>query len=383
MRSDRPRGGRPRAPRTARPLASRARGLAAILWILALLAACGTSATSRGTPSPASTPSPTATPSRPVAINPSARTVGMNAEPSMQPWRYIGPSPDSWWDPTNGQRYIDAEMALDDRLGVQAVRLEFPWWVMEPARQGTFDWSQADDIVAAAAAHHLQLTPVIVWTPRWAAPQPWSVPPASALGAFVTALVTRYHTSIHYWEMWNEPNSSNYFTGTEAQYVENVLIPGARAVHHTDPTAKVIAAGTSSPDIAWINQLYALGARGSFDIMGFHDYGYPPNDAPAIRAALASHGDAAMPIWLGEYGVQEQSTNDVLQQSLLTHVLTSGGPIAMAQWYTLRDTYRVTCCPTQIVGTAYWGLVQHDDTTLKTGFTTMQHLIQAGLPTPS
>lgn len=359
-----------------------ARLLTALLWLASLLAACASPSTGRGTQSPGATPSSSATPARPAVVNPSARAAGMNAEPSMQPWRYIGPSPDGWWDPTNGTRYVDAEMALDQSLGVQTVRLEFPWWVMAPDR-GTYDWSRADYIVAAAAAHQIQLTPVIVWTPRWAAAQPWDVPAAADFAAFVTAVVARYHTTIHFWEMWNEPNSSNYFTGTEAQYVHDVLIPGARAVRQTDPTAKVIAAGTSSPDINWINQLYALGARGSFDIMGFHDYGYPPNDAPAIRAALVAHGDASMPIWLSEYGVQEQATGDWLQQSLMTHVLTSTGPIAMAQWYTLRDTYRVTCCPTQVVGTAYWGLVEHDDTTLKAGFNTMRQLIQSGLPNPS
>ena len=60
------------------------------------------------------------------AAGTAARPGGINVEPSMRPWAYLGANPDSWWDPTHGQAFIDAEMPLIQALGVKTLRVEFP-----------------------------------------------------------------------------------------------------------------------------------------------------------------------------------------------------------------------------------------------------------------
>lgn len=343
------------------------------------------------TPSPSSTPSSTPTFSpTPTASPRTPGRAGINIEPSMRPWRYSGANPDGWWDPGHGIAAVNAEMPLIQRLGVQTVRLEFPWPLIEPQR-GVFDWSRSDYIVNSASAHGVHLQPVLVFTPAWAGPSATSAPSSADFRTFVSAVVGRYHNSVHYWEMWNEPDHFHYWTASEAAYVQNIVIPGYQAAKAADPKAQVILAGPAGWSSSWFDGVFANGGGGFFDIVAYHDYGGTPQQtAYGVQAAERAHG-LSLPIWLGEYGIQQNSVHDTSQQALMTAVLTSTAPIAMAQWYNLRDDYSMTCCPAQVMVAAYWGLVQHDDITLKDGFFTMQALAagrtsgSAGVqpPTPS
>ena len=366
--------------------------LAVLLALTVLLTGCGGGGKAKTT-------TPTATTSRtagttPVATNgqnikPKHPLAGINVEPSMRPWRYTGPNPDGWWcappncyqnaDPT---ATINAELSLAQQLGVSIVRVEFPWPLIEPQR-GVFDWTRADAIVLAAGSHNVQLQPVLVYTPAWSDSGGMTLAPGNGdYAAFVSAVVGRYHTTIHYWELWNEPDGSHYWNSGEQAYVSSVLIPGYRAAKSADPQAQVILGGPASPDAQWLNGVYTYGGGNSFDIMAFHDYGGGTSeltDASAVEGVLSAHGQASKPIWLGEYGVQEDTIADTGQQYLLRTVLTATNtPIAMAEWYNLRDDYSMTCCPPSVAVTGHWGLVQHDDATKKDAFATLQQLIAAG-----
>ncbi len=297
---------------------------------------------------------------------------GINMEPSMRPWRYLGLNPDGWWDPVDGPRFISQEMPLLQALGVATVRLEFPWWAIEQTGKGQFNWSRADAIVGAAEGYRLHLAPVLVWTPRWATPacpvlavgcstpggkatcasQP---PPAPDFGDFVRAVASRYRGRIHSWEMWNEPDLPQYFNGTPAEYAQHVLVPGYDAVKVADPSAAVVFGGPSFSNLPWIQGVLAAGGANHFDVMAFHFYGDPRATLAAARAvAKLAPGK---PLWLGEWGVPDRGGG--AQQSLILSVLTVISPLAAAQWYALRDDYAMAG-PGQICASGYWGLVSHD-----------------------
>lgn len=340
-------------------------------------------------PTPTRTPLPPPAGASPTGTSTStgvARAGGVNVSPAYRPWRYsAGPEPDSWWckqPDCNGNAdpltTITAELNLAKRLNVANVRLEFPWPFIEP-QAGVYDWTRADAIVRAASSIGVQLEPVLVWTPRWAAATSDGAPTAAQFGDFVRTIVSRYKGRIHDWEMWNEPDdTSKYWSTGVASYARTILIPGYQAVRSTDPSARVILGGTASADIAWFDGIYDNGGGSSFDILAFHDYGGGgsiPTDAKSVHGVLVRHGQSSKPIWLGEYGLQENSVQDTQQQSLIKAVLTSNMPIAMAQWYALRDTYAMACCPPSVAAIGYWGLVGHDGTTIKNGYSTMQRLL--------
>ena len=368
--------------------------LAVLLALTVALAGCGSGGKAqKGAPTTAATAASTAnaTPTATAGKTNQARhpLAGINAEPSMRPWRYTGANPDGWWcvppncyQNPNPLATINAELSFAQQLGVAVVRVEFPWPLIEPQR-GVFDWSRADAIVLAAGSHNVQLQPVLVYTPAWTDSGGMTLAPgAGDFAGFVSAIVGRYHTTIHYWEMWNEPDGSHYWNSGEQAYVSSVLIPGYRAAKSADPQAQVILGGPASANAEWLNGVYDMGAGNSFDIMAFHDYGGGTSeltDAQTVERILSAHNQSGKPLWLGEYGVQENAIADTGQQYLLRTVLTATNtPIAMAEWYNLRDDYSMTCCPAQIAVTGHWGLVQHDDVTKKDAFATLQQLISAG-----
>lgn len=395
------RGWRRRITQSARA-GARSAHIALMLSLFAmLLSACGATSGSASatTPSGSASPSgasatPAASPSIPTPIAhaplpPGIRGAGINVEPSYRPWVYEGgPSPQSWWcvspncSPDVSPRIrIDTDLANANRLGVNFVRVEFPWRFLEPQR-GVFDWTRADLIVQEANYYHVSLQPIVVYSPAWVG-SPTSAPAPQDFSDFMKALVGRYHASIHYWELWNEPDLNHYWSAGERAYVQDILIPGNQGAKAADPTAKIIFGGPSWASGDWVNNIYAYGGGDSFDIASWHSYGSVSvvlASAGNMRGLLAAHHQSYKPLWLGEFGVQDSSPTDGVQSALLTGVLTSNSPIAQADWYTLRDESAMSCCPPAIAASASWGLVGRDGVRVKAGFTTLQHLISAGLP---
>ena len=332
-----------------------------------------------------SSPSPTAH----RASNPNARRAGINVEPSYRPWRYEGgPAPQSWWcvspncsPDVSPQIRIETDLTVASQLGVNHVRVEFPWRFIEPQR-GVFDWSRVDLIVGAANAKGVPLLPVVVYSPAWVG-APASAPTPDDFRAFMTALVGRYHTSIHDWELWNEPDLAKYWSDGVQAYVENILIPGYQGVKAADPDAQVVLGGPSWADADWLGGIYTFGGGDNFDIMSWHAYGGVAAvlaSAKTVQDILNAHHQSSKPLWLGEYGLEEYATIDNDQSALLTGVLTAHSSIAQADWYTLRDEDAMECCPPRIAVLGSYGLVKRDGVTLKQGFHMLQQLINAGLP---
>ncbi|HYS28126.1 MAG TPA: hypothetical protein VEQ12_01305 [Candidatus Limnocylindria bacterium] len=309
---------------------------------------------------------------------------GINVNPSMRPWRNPTiENPDSWWcrpgncnGVSDGTVFINAEIPLLQQLNVAMVRMEFPWWAIEKTAKGAFDWTRADYIVSHVTAAGLQLEPVLVWTPDWASPgftnpsvscvnpsnlqtKPSTPPSAQDFGDFVRAIVSRYKASVHYWEMWNEPDvaGGQYFAGSGADYATHVLVPGYAAAHAADLSAQVVFGGPSSPDVTYIGSVLSAGGAGHFDIMSYHAYAGTLTPTAVLSGAQNVVGQAAgKPLWVGEWGFKD--TTGTGQQQVMTAVLTVSSPLAMAQWYELRDDYSMAG-PSTICVAGTWGLTDH------------------------
>jgi hypothetical protein len=342
-------------------------------------------------PTPSTSPTASASSSPPPTSTPPAQGRihgGINAMPSIRTSHGNYPNPDGWFclppncyqnpDPTVT---ISRELTLAKQLGVANVRVDFPMILVEPQR-GVFDWSRSDYIVNAAAAHGVVLNPILDVTATWAAAAPNLAPSPADWSAYVSAFVGRYRGAFQAVEMWNEPDTGSYWSSGEQAYVDDILKPGYTAAHSADPNIKVVEGGSindSGACCAWLDGIYAAGGGNFFDIAAFHDYvGNAAAIAQSYQNVLNSHGQGSKPIWLGEYGVQEATTNDQNQIALMKSILQSNAPIALAQWYNLRDDSAMSCCPMAVLHGATWGLVQHDDATLKAGYATMQALLGSG-----
>jgi hypothetical protein len=124
-------------------------------------------------------------------------------------------------------------------------------------------------------------------------PNPIFLPPQTdeqieAFLKYVRFMVGRYKDRVKHWELWNEPNIGYWRPKTKtreeleakARHYGKVLGRFADAVHQTDPQARVIPGGLSSPDLIFARAALAECAA-KVDIVAYHTYpGFGSNHMP-------------------------------------------------------------------------------------------------------
>ncbi len=182
----------------------------------------------------------------------------------------------------------DLQLAKDG--GFHWVKQRFEWRNIEGKSKGNFEWNEPDRIVDAISQAGLKIVARVDNQPKWAASNitwPGSGPPdnASDWTDFLTALATRYKGRIQAYEIWNEPNLDREWGNRQpdANAYTAMLKASYAAIKAADPQALVVSAGMSPttendqhavPDPQFIQQMYAAGARGNFDLLGVHAPGY-------------------------------------------------------------------------------------------------------------
>jgi hypothetical protein len=216
-----------------------------------------------------------------------------------------------------------AQMKKMVQAGVTSLRATFYWSSIEP-KEGHFDWGLTDVFMAAAAKARLDVLPVLVGTPGWAAADPSketaSVPKDPAqFAAFAKAAVQRYgpdgsfwkaHSDlprdpVAAWQIWNEPNHSFYWSKQPfaPSYVR--LAKAAKtAITGADPNAQIVSAGFADRSWDLITQMEKAGGKGVFDVIATHPYTFEPKNVLRIikldRKALQRAGEGSTPLWATE-----------------------------------------------------------------------------------
>ncbi|HZQ10043.1 MAG TPA: beta-galactosidase [Anaerolineae bacterium] len=227
-------------------------------------------------------------------------------------------------------RADDAILRQVHELGAQYLVQVFAWDTIEPS-PGRWDWEYMDWLVRAADYYGLQVIARLDKSPAWAVEDKTAVssPPhkVSDYTEFVRRVVERYRGKIPAYIVWNEPNLALEWgnqTPNAAEYV-NLLQHAAAQIRSTDPTARVIAAGLAPTnensarardDRVFLREMYAAGAKDSFDILAAHPYAFAQSpDAPHgasdglnfarindLRNVMVQNGDQEKPIWITEFG---------------------------------------------------------------------------------
>jgi hypothetical protein len=201
-----------------------------------------------------------------------------------------------------------AELA---RIGVRWHRIDVDWDLIERA-EGEYDWRELDRVVVAAQTLGLSLLASIAYTPGWASGTGNRASPPrdpSKYHGFVRTVAQRYRNQVQSIGIWNEPNLRQFFAGTRTQYLNDILVPGLRAVRETP---EIVTAG---PDLSsagnalndWLAPI--LDAAGSlFDVIAHHQY--DGQDTVAGRVAeierlhdfLVARGYGDRRLWITEIG---------------------------------------------------------------------------------
>jgi len=268
-------------------------------------------------------------------------------------------------DPQTGSGRPFLQKALD--AGSHWDRFPFDWYRIEPTNG---DWDSGvragyDDLVNDLYGAEVDMVGILLGTPSWAAtvklqgieinpfdhrPLGWYAPvpregkpltpqavsvissPPKGLyeewddwvtsdgdtvnywGRFVYDTVYRYGDRVKHWEMWNEPEWSEFWTGTSTDYAQ-LLKVGYQATKAACPDCTVLFGGLHY----WLDTNYyrwVLNALNQepdapqnnyfFDVMSVHLYSRSSSiydEMNNIRTGMRAYNVADHPIWLTETGV--------------------------------------------------------------------------------
>lgn len=253
-------------------------------------------------------------------------------------------------------------------MGSKWVRLTLDWKDVETANNSysSSALSMYDHAVSLARAAGQKVLVTVYTTPKWASSTgDVNAPPSSNAyyAEFMSFLANRYRGQVNAWEIWNEENTTRFWSsGPNAAQYAGLLKAAYPAVKAADPSATVVFGGTFSNDYSFVEGAYAAGAKGSFDAMATHPYtGSVSPDAmlswngrlaPAafagyreVRNSMLANGDDK-PIWLTEFGwsttSQANGVSAAQQASYLTaaYCVAQQDPyVTVAIWYEFRNNF--------------------------------------------
>lgn len=223
--------------------------------------------------------------------------------------------------------------------GVGIARVDFAWADIEPT-QGVFNWSQYDAVVDQANSLGIQLLPIIGYAPSWASGVPGSThyPAVNPTDwySFVNTIVTRYMgQGIHYWSLWNEPNTGFYLADVNS-FITQIQIPGAQAVRDADPTAQIVGPELSTAASNWSDWLttFLLTVGDKIDILSVHAYNatagadYRQINGPhfgyegkTVDEVMSHTGFDYLPVWLTETGWNTTTVSEDTQATNIGNLM--------------------------------------------------------------
>jgi polysaccharide biosynthesis protein PslG len=248
-------------------------------------------------------------------------------------------------------------------LGISSVRVEANWRSIQPGGPEVFDWSQLDQEIDSIRSAGMSVDLVIDGCPPWAAvvhssddpsPQPAS---SAQYAAFAAQVAKRYSPKgVNTFEIWNEPNNVDFWQpGANAAAYTADLKAAYAAIKKVDPAAFVVSGGFAPETtgggsinaVTFLQEMYADGAKGSFDALGYHPYSYPalPNTyeawsgwsqmdqtSPSIRSVMTSNGDSAKKIWITEVGAPSGGPDGVGQAAQATDLTQAIADAKSTRW---------------------------------------------------
>lgn len=271
---------------------------------------------------------------------------------------------------TLSQNDLDAELVAMKNAGTTWLRFDIDWSVVEPTR-GQQNWASTDRIVDRARLQGLSLLAIVTYTPPWArvagASDSHGYPSdTAAFAKFAQQAAQRYSTKISTWEIWNEPNLTQFFRPKPNVNTYTTMLKAAAAsIRAVQPGAKILNGGLSpavdngsdiSP-VTYLKGMYAAGAKSSFDVFSIHPYSWPalPSDASTqewntfyrirlMHDSMAANGDGAKKVWATEFGAPTGNGPTAVSPQLQASILADGfaqakilGYIERIFVYSMRD----------------------------------------------
>jgi len=230
-------------------------------------------------------------------------------------------------------------------------RVAVGWKNLEPEK-GAWDFRQTDAEVEAATERGVDIVFSMGFTPTWASSAPDNICPVGK-GAcveprnnddwrnYVRTVATRYKNKVKYFEVWNEPDESTFWKGTDGGLVQ-LTKATYEVLKGVDPSIQVLSPAPGSPGgIALLDRLLAAGAGSYIDIVAYHPYVSPePPESlyryfEEVRQVMQKHGLGQKPLWATEVGWATKPIPDNIQAAYVaeTFLLLRAAGAERVFWY--------------------------------------------------
>ncbi|HJT87641.1 MAG TPA: cellulase family glycosylhydrolase, partial [Bryobacteraceae bacterium] len=222
---------------------------------------------------------------------------------------------DDYFDGTSPLSRVEHDLETARRGGAAYLRCAFSWNGIEK-EQGQYDWTFWDSLVKLAEQNRIKLIPYVAYPPRWAVRQEkdfWKQPPRDPrlYGDFMYRIASRYRGRIAAWEIWNEPDNREYWTGTADEFAALARL-AARRIREADPNAVVVLGGMANGPSAFFKRLIGKDHMDrDVDVVAMHAYPETWSNEraealfaewiPAMSEAIARDRSGA-DLWLNEMG---------------------------------------------------------------------------------
>jgi hypothetical protein len=282
-----------------------------------------------------------------------------------------------------------AALANMKSIGLQWVRIDANWSWVQIGGPTSFDWTTLDEAVEAIVAAGMHPDLIIDDTPAWAraadatAEDVGEPASASAFATFAGEVAARYGPmGVSTYEIWNEPNITMFWYPEPNPGLYTTMLKDSYvAIKAVQPNATVISGGLapaaddSAGDIApieYLQDMYADGAEGSFDALGYHGYSYPAlpdtfetwsgwsqldQTTPSIRSVMTANGDAGKQVWITEIGAPSAGPNGVGTTAQAQEVTQAVAAAKSSSWIAAMFFYTYEDAPTD---PDYFGLLNAD-----------------------
>jgi len=250
-------------------------------------------------------------------------------------------------------------LGLARDAGIKWTRDELGWQGLQPA-PNTWNWERLDHAIDTTREHGVEIMGLLAYCAPWAAsrttpagePDVMSTPDLSAWREYVSAAVERYRDRIRVWQMWNEPNISQFWhpEPNPAEYAR-LLIAGSEAAKAVDPDCWIVGLNTSRFEAPFARAVFDEGGWEHTDIVGVHPYRYPHTpeatdlvgELRELAGLCASYGEVK-PVWLTELGYPThhgpRASTEWWSAIMLMRTYLSAWSSGLAQklfWYCFQD----------------------------------------------
>lgn len=227
---------------------------------------------------------------------------------------------------------LESEMMGIVGLGGEWVRFDIEWGFVQFSSPLKYDWSKYDRIINIIIKYNLKPLPILTYTPEWARVPGCrggsKCPPADpqAFAEFAAEAVRRYKKkNVHYWQIWNEPNSYDFWaTKADCKAYTELLKATTPAMKKVDSQAFIVTGGVAQvgntdvniAPLDFIECIYKNGGKNYFDAIGFHAYTFPNLPSQSINNGwgrmglgdnsvlkiMKKYNDTNKKIWITEFG---------------------------------------------------------------------------------